>query len=68
MKGNVFLILHSTAAVVSARRAGTTATFDQLTKYFTIQEMLIVSARYWNLVHGSKPEDVFQDAEGGCIL
>lgn len=52
------------AAVVSARRAGTTAAFDQMNKYFTIQEMPIVSTRYWNMVHGTVPEEVEQDAEG----
>ncbi|MGM9540781.1 flavodoxin family protein [Anaerovibrio sp.] len=52
------------AAVVSARRAGTTAAFDQMNKYFTIQEMPIVSSRYWNMVHGARPEEVEQDAEG----
>lgn len=52
------------AAVVSARRAGTTTTFDQLNKYFTISEMPVISSRYWNMVHGSKPEDVEKDLEG----
>lgn len=52
------------AAVVSARRAGTTATFDQLNKYFTIQQMPIVSSRYWNMIHGSTAEEAKQDAEG----
>lgn len=52
------------AAVVSARRAGTTATFDQLNKYFTISEMPIVSSRYWNMVHGHNAEQVLQDEEG----
>ncbi len=52
------------AAVVSARRAGTTATFDQMIKYFTIQEMPVVSSRYWNMVHGANAEQVKEDAEG----
>ena len=52
------------AAVCSARRAGTTATFDQLNKYFTISEMPIASSRYWNMVHGHTAEDVMQDEEG----
>ncbi len=52
------------AAVVSARRAGTTATSDQLNKYFQITEMPIISGRYWNMVHGSNPEQVRQDLEG----
>ncbi len=56
--------LKPAAAVVSARRAGTTATFDQLNKYFTIQEMPVISSSYWNMVHGEKPEEVMQDIEG----
>lgn len=52
------------AAVVSARRAGTTATFDQLNKYFTINEMPVVSSRYWNMVHGRTADDVLCDEEG----
>ena len=52
------------AAVASARRAGTTATLDQLNKYFTISEMPIISGRYWNMVHGATAEEVLQDKEG----
>ena len=56
------------AAVASARRAGTTATLDGLQKYFSYHEMPVVSANYWNMVHGSKPEDVLQDKEGVQIM
>lgn len=56
--------LKPAAAVVSARRAGTTAAFDQMNKYFTISEMPVISSRYWNMVHGSRAEEVAQDAEG----
>ena len=56
--------LKPAAAVVSARRAGTTATFDQLNKYFTIMQMPVISSKYWNMVHGSQPEDVAKDLEG----
>ncbi len=52
------------SAIVSARRAGTTATIDQLNKYFQIAEMPVISGRYWNMVHGSTPEEVKQDKEG----
>ena len=52
------------ACVLSARRAGTTAAYDQMIKYFGISEMPIVSSCYWNMVHGAKAEDVAQDAEG----
>ena len=56
------------AAVVSARRAGTTASLDVLNKYFTISRMPIVSSRYWNMVHGNTPEEVRQDEEGMQIM
>ena len=56
------------AAVVSARRAGTTATFDQINKYFAISNMPIVSSQYWNMVHGLTPEDVKKDLEGMQIM
>lgn len=62
--GNKAFYMKPAAAVVSARRAGTTATFDQINKYFTIQEMPIVSSRYWNMVHGATAEQVKEDAEG----
>ena len=51
-------------AIASARRSGTTATLDQLNKYFTITQMPIISGRYWNMVHGHTPEDVRKDEEG----
>lgn len=52
------------AAVVSARRAGTSASLDDLNKYFSIRQMPVVSSTYWNMVHGNTPEEVEQDAEG----
>lgn len=56
------------ASVVSARRAGTTATFDQMNKYFTIAEMPVVSSSYWNMVHGFTAEDVEKDLEGLQVM
>lgn len=52
------------ASVVVARRAGTTATFDELNKYFTITGMPIASSGYWNDVFGRKPGEAAQDEEG----
>lgn len=52
------------AVVCSARRAGTTATYDQLIKYLGISQMPIISSFYWNMVHGNTPEEVMQDEEG----
>ena len=56
------------ASVVSARRAGTTATYDQMNKYFGISQMPIISSRYWNMVHGFTPDDVRQDLEGMQVM
>lgn len=56
------------AAVASARRAGTTATLDVLQKYFSYHEMPVVSANYWNMVHGNTPAEVQQDEEGLQIM
>ena len=52
------------AVVVSCRRGGATAAFDQLNKYFTISNMPIVSSQYWSMVHGNTPDEVKQDLEG----
>ncbi len=55
-------------AIVSARRAGTTAALDQLNKYFTISGMPIATSQYWPMVHGNTPEQVEQDEEGLQIM
>ncbi len=52
------------AAIASCRRGGSSTTFDQLNKYFTISNMPVVSSNYWNTVHGNNPEEVVQDIEG----
>ena len=56
------------ACIASARRAGTTATLDQMIKYLTINNMPVVSSQYWNMVHGNTPEEVCQDKEGLQIM
>jgi len=52
------------AAVVSCRRGGASSAFDRINKYFTITQMPIASASYWNSVHGFTPDDVRKDKEG----
>ena len=51
-------------AVAVARRGGTTASLDAVMKHLTINQMPVVSSRYWNIVYGAKAEDVLQDGEG----
>ena len=52
------------AAIASCRRGGSSTTFDQLNKYFTLLQMPVISSQYWNMVHGATPDDVRQDIEG----
>ena len=56
------------AAVVSARRAGTTSALNVLNEYFTISQMPVVSSQYWNMAHGSTPDEVRRDEEGLQIM
>ena len=60
--------LKPAAAVVSARRAGTTSALDQMNKYFLHGQMIVPGSRYWNMVHGNTPEEVLQDEEGLQIM
>ena len=52
------------AAIVSARRAGTTASLDVLDKYFGFAQMPVAGSTYWNMVHGNTPDQVREDLEG----
>lgn len=60
--------LKPASTVISARRAGTTATWDQLNKYFGLMQMPIITSRYWNMVHGTCPEEVKKDEEGMQVM
>lgn len=62
--GNNCFKFKPVASVICARRAGTTATYDQINKYFGITQMPIISTRYWNMAFGRKAEDVTKDEEG----
>lgn len=52
------------ASVVCARRAGCTATFDELNKFFTISNMPVATSQYWNNIHGGADGEADQDEEG----
>lgn len=52
------------AAVVSCRRGGATASFDRLNKYFSMNNMPIITSQYWNQIHGNTREEALQDLEG----
>ncbi len=68
--GNSNFAFKPAAAIVSARRAGTTASLDVITKHFTICNMPVVSSCYWPMVHGAQnsAEQAKQDLEGMQIM
>ena len=66
--GQKTFYLKPASAVVSARRAGTTAAFEQLNKYFMLMQMPVVASQYWNMVHGTNPDEVKQDLEGMQVM
>ena len=66
--GSRFLASKPAAAVVSCRRGGASSSFDRLNKYFTINQMPVISSQYWNSVHGNTPEEVEKDLEGLQIM
>lgn len=58
--GKANMVYKPGAAVASCRRAGSTATLDQLNKYFTISNMPLVGSSYWNMVHGNTRRKCFR--------
>lgn len=50
--------------ICSCRRGGASATFDQINKYFSMNNMPIVTSQYWNQIHGTNPDEVKRDLEG----
>ena len=56
------------ASVVSARRSGCTATFDELNKFFTLSNMPIATSQYWNNIYGWNPGEGKVDAEGRQVM
>lgn len=56
------------AAIVSCRRAGSTAALEQLNKYFMMSNMPLIPSAYWNMVHGNTPQEVEEDKEGLMVM
>lgn len=52
------------ASVVSCRRGGNSASFEQINQFFGISGMPIAPSTYWNDVHGFGADDVYADEEG----
>ena len=56
------------AAVTAVRRSGGIASIDGLYHYLTYSEMLLPTSNYWSVIHGLKPGQVEEDAEGMQIM
>jgi multimeric flavodoxin WrbA len=52
------------AAIVTARRSGSTNAFDAMNRFFLYQQMIIPGSSSWNEGFGSEPGDVNNDKEG----
>ncbi|MFZ1986108.1 MAG: flavodoxin family protein, partial [Desulfatitalea sp.] len=52
------------AAIVTARRSGSTNAFDAMNRFFLYQQMIIPGSSSWNEGFGSQPGDVNNDVEG----
>lgn len=69
LNGGQGFTLKPAAAITTARRAGTTATWDQLNKYFGLMQMPIVTSCYWNMAFGGRtPDEISKDAEGVHVM
>ncbi len=56
------------AAVTAVRRSGGVVTADALYHYLSYSEMILPTSNYWPVIHGLKPGQVDEDAEGVQIL
>ncbi|MFO7896232.1 MAG: flavodoxin family protein [Candidatus Cloacimonadales bacterium] len=56
------------AAVVAVRRSGGLPTFNQLNNFINYSEMVVPTANYWNIIHGTMPGDAAKDEEGKQIM
>ena len=52
------------ASVVSCRRGGASAAFDELNKYALMTNMCVIGSSYWNQIHGTNKEEAARDLEG----
>ncbi len=66
--GSANFMYKPAASVVCCRRGGATAALDQLSKYFGLNSMPVVSSTYWNMVHGNNPEEIAKDLEGMQVM
>ncbi|MDR3147949.1 MAG: flavodoxin family protein [Treponema sp.] len=52
------------AVVTSLRRSGGVSTFQQLTNYLNLAQVVITPSVYWAVIHGNTPREFEEDREG----
>jgi len=50
--------------VAVARRGGQTSTLQEMLMFFLINDMIVPGSKYWNMVFGRLPGEVWKDREG----
>lgn len=56
------------ASVIAVRRSGGLPAFNELNNYLNYSEMIVPTSNYWNVIHGTMPEEVLKDEEGVQIM
>ena len=67
-QGRVTFRMKAAATLTVARRAGTTATLEDLNKFVEYWQMVQAHSKYWPMVHGANADDVVKDEEGVQVL
>ena len=62
--GDKFLSGMVGGPIAVARRGGQTLTLQEMTMFFTINNMIVVGSSYWNMVFAGLPGTAFEDKEG----
>jgi len=55
-------------ALAAVRRTGEMSTFQQLTSYLSLSQMIMPPSQYWVSVHGMNAEEIKKDEEGYQVL
>ncbi len=56
------------AGIAVARRGGAMHTFDTLTHFYLIEQMIVVGSSYWNLGFGREKGEVEKDEEAMAVM
>lgn len=55
-------------SLAAVRRSGGIPAVNQLNKYLEYSELIMPTANYWNVIHGTMPGEIHEDKEGVQIM